>query len=103
MSGYALERAKWIDPGCVPVEEVLGQNARTDSDAVLLVDVGGGLGQDIVDFQKSYGHLPGRLVLQDLPTVIESVQGLPTKVEAMGHDFFTPQPIHGTRQISLII
>jgi hypothetical protein len=76
------------------------QNARADSDAVLLVDIGGGLGQDIVDFQKRYRHLPGRLVLQALPTVIESVQGFPTKVQAIGHDFFAPKPIQGKQKYS---
>ena len=37
--------------------------------------------------------LPGRLVAQDLPFVVEAVSGLPPGVEVQAHDFFTEQPI----------
>ena len=62
---------------------------------VLLVDVGGGKGKLIERFRKQRPDLKGRMILQDLPRVVEGreiVEG----VEYMVHDFFTPQPITGT-------
>ena len=37
--------------------------------------------------------LPGRLVAQDLPTVIGAAPAPPTGVEMQAYDFFTEQPI----------
>ena len=100
MIGYSADRARWMDPGCVPVAEVLGSNLSQN--AVLLVDVGGGSGHDIELFQKRHPGLPGRLVLQDLPTVIEAYKGTRSAgIEVMGYDFFTPQPIKGVNETLL--
>ena len=65
-----------------------------DKEAVILVDVGGGQGQEIMELRKRYPKLPGRTVLQDLPHVIA---GAPKTdgMEIMEYDFFTPQPIKG--------
>jgi len=95
MGMYAQDRPRWLDPGHFPVREILGEGASTDKDAVLLVDVGGGKGHDLVLFQKLYHDLPGRLVLQDLPYVIQQAGALPAGIEATPHDFFQPQPIQG--------
>lgn len=96
MEGYRNGRATWTDPNCVHVEEMLGNYASKDDGAVLLVEVGGCAGRDIVEFQRRFPNLSGRLVLQDLPSVINLTGSLPAEVEAMPHDFFAPQPIHGT-------
>lgn len=93
MSGYSLSREKWMGIGCVPLDEVLGKDVEPNE--VLLVDVGGGTGHDIVEFYDRYTDPPGRLVLQDLPDVIASVKDIPKAVEPMVHDFFTEQPIKG--------
>ena len=95
MAGYSLSRARWCDPGCFPVEEILGKNLRGDKDDVLLVDVGGATGHDLIAFHEQYPKLPGRLVLQDLPVTIAEVEGLPDIIEPMAHDFFTKQPVKG--------
>ena len=96
MAGYSKSRARWTDDGCVPLDDVLGKGASASNDAALLVDIGGGSGQDIELFQKRRGELPGRVVLQDLPAVIEACKsGLSPGIEAMGYDFFTPQPLLG--------
>jgi hypothetical protein len=95
MGMYAQGRPRWLDPGNFPVREILGEGASTELDAALLVDVGGGKGHDLVIFQKTYGDLPGRLVLQDLPGAIDQAGALPKGIEATVHDFFTPQPVKG--------
>ena len=68
-----------------------GESVKTD---VLLVDVGGGKGRLIERFRKERPDLMGRMILQDLPGVVEG-RGDVEGVEYMAHDFFTPQPITG--------
>ncbi|KAJ5678266.1 uncharacterized protein N7477_003899 [Penicillium maclennaniae] len=53
-----------------PVEERLRVSRRSDT---LIVDVGGGQGEDLKKFQEHFPDLPGKLILQDLPSVIEGV------------------------------
>jgi hypothetical protein len=65
---------------------------------VLLVDVGGGKGHDLQVFHERFAaNHSGSLVLQDLPVVIEGIQGdsLDSRITKMGHDFFEPQPVKG--------
>jgi hypothetical protein len=96
MEGYTAGRAVWYGKGCVPVQEILGATASTENVVVLLVDIGGGTGRDIVGFHEQFPNIPGRLVLQDLPAVIADAKDLPPAVEPMAHGFFKPQPIKGT-------
>lgn len=63
-----------------------------DAERVLLVDVGGNVGHQLTRFQESYPDLPGKLVLIDLPSVVETATSLPDSITKIGHDFFTPQP-----------
>ncbi|MCJ1392314.1 hypothetical protein MMC18_005181 [Xylographa bjoerkii] len=99
MAGYRQGRPSWMDPDFYPVKDLLVKGFRTeDKDAVMLVDIGGGLGHDIEEFQSKHPEHPGRLVLQDLPSVIkDATPKLHKAIEAMGHDFFTPEPIKGAR------
>ena len=59
--------------------------------------MGGGLGHDLLVFKKAFPELPGRLIVQDLPVVIDDIKDLPYGIEAMKHNFFTPQPIKNAR------
>ncbi|KAJ0415149.1 S-adenosyl-L-methionine-dependent methyltransferase [Aspergillus carlsbadensis] len=77
-----------------PVEAKLRVDKPSD---VVLIDIGGNTGGDVTTFKKRFPDLPGRVILQDLPSVIEGAQTSPAGVEAMGHDFFTPQPIKGAK------
>jgi hypothetical protein len=84
--------ADWFD--IYPVREKL----RVPTDRVLLVDIGGGIGHDIMAFKKRFPDLPGKLVLQDLPQVIDTInEPLLEGVTAIGHSMFEPQPIRGAR------
>lgn len=87
-----LRGADWFD--IYPVQEKL----RGSSDQVLLVDIGGGVGHDLVAFKKRFPDFPGKLVLQDLPQVIDRIkEPLPEGITAISHSMFDPQPIRGAR------
>ena len=85
---------KWYEQSEI-INEVLGKDGVSEND-VLLVDVGGSDGFDILTFHKAHPEQKGRLVLQDLPGTIASLdsKAMAAKgIEVMGHDFFTPQPV----------
>ncbi|KAF6521492.1 hypothetical protein HZS61_015750 [Fusarium oxysporum f. sp. conglutinans] len=89
MAGYAKARPQWTE--VYPYKERLGED--TDASAPWLFDVGGGLGHELLGLALE--NVPGRLVLQDLSAVIEEAKSsgnLPKIIEAIPHDFFTPQP-----------
>lgn len=77
-----------------PVTEKL----NSSSGRALLVDIGGGVGHDVIAFKKRFPDIIGELVVQDLPQVIESIDGaLPDGIAAIGHNMFEPQPIRGAK------
>ncbi|KAI0544971.1 S-adenosyl-L-methionine-dependent methyltransferase [Xylaria curta] len=95
MTGQRADRKQWFD--FFDVDDILLNGAKVDSDATLLVDIGGGEGVDIAEFHKRYPDAPGKLILQDLPPVIDTIQDLTPKVERQKYDFFEEQPIKGAR------
>lgn len=99
MSGYRQGKRSWMDEGFYPVAERLGPDVEyDDKDAVLLVDVGGGLGHDLEELKATYPGLQGRLVLQDQPEVIAQTSKASDGIDLTAHNFFTPQPVKGTLQ-----
>ncbi|KAL9084574.1 MAG: hypothetical protein Q9165_007999 [Trypethelium subeluteriae] len=84
----------WVD--WYPVEERLLQDM--DPLTTLLVDIGGGKGHDLQAFHTKYPNR-GRLILQDLPQGLNSIQerDLDPEIERMIHNFFTVQPVQGAR------
>lgn len=99
LAGFTDGRAKWT--AIYPVEKTLLQGAEMEGP--LIVDVGGGVGQDVAVFQQEFPQREGRLFVQDLPGTIAEARkaGLDPVVEAQAHDFFTPQPICGSRAYML--
>ncbi|KAJ5089736.1 hypothetical protein N7532_008420 [Penicillium argentinense] len=79
-----------------PAAEKLN-DLRQDPNIPLMVDVGGGPGQELARFKERYPKIPGRFVLQDLPLTLQRIQGLPSGIETMEYDFFTSQPVKGSR------
>lgn len=63
-----------------------------------IVDVGGGRGQALLAIREHCGGtFGGKLVLQDLPIVIDSLKAEDLGgVEMMKYDVFTPQPVKST-------
>ena len=63
-------RKSWID---VFAPDDLLQKAR-EADVPALVDIGGGLGVDVIEFRRRYPNVSGRIILQELPAVIASAR-----------------------------
>lgn len=86
-----------------PIKERLIDGLKMDGDSSVFVDIGGGTGQILEDFHTSVPEYAGRLVLQELPEVINAVIASGSKLaqdsrfELQTHDFFTRQPIRGAR------
>ncbi|KAJ5308890.1 hypothetical protein PENANT_c013G07315 [Penicillium antarcticum] len=73
---------------------VASLRVKTLSDP-LIVDMGGGQGEDLRKLQFHFPDLPGQLILQDQPGVIAGVD-LPG-IEVMAHDFFKEQPVRNAK------
>jgi demethylsterigmatocystin 6-O-methyltransferase len=65
-----------------------------EPDKAIFVDIGAGLGQACIQFKEKYPNLPGRIVLQELPPFIQTMNPI-DRVELMAHNFLTPQPVQG--------
>ena len=77
-------------------------NGERAGQGVLMVDVAGGLGHDLVSFKKRFPDIvtgtAAILLLQDQAHVIEEVErkgGLGEGIGCKVYDFFEPQPVQG--------
>ena len=95
MAGYHQGRPSWMDPGFYPIKERIEQGISHDDNEIAIVDVGGGMGHDLVELKKKQPTIPGRFILQDLPQVIEQIAQPLKGIEATAHDFYTEQPVKG--------
>lgn len=100
-----MGRQRWFDTDYYPVEERLISGASRDEDgqeSVFLVDVGGGTGHDVKGLREAFGdRLPGKVVLQDRPEIIEHAVLASERDVKMAHDFLTEQPVKGAYRIPL--
>ena len=93
-------RADWLD--FFPLEERIMHGFQAKNDAVLMVDVGGGLGHELESILDKYPGLKGRCILQDLPETIKRIESPRAGIEPIVHAFFMSQPIKGESIISTI-
>ncbi len=93
LSAQREGRAYWLD--FYPFEQKLAAKSRDNLHDIIFVDVGGALGSEIKELWKRYPALEGRMILQDRQQTIDQVSSDP-RMDAMVHDFFTPQPVTGT-------
>lgn len=93
MKGRREGSISWLD--FYPFAENVLADAAADPEAVLVVDVGGGLGHGLVEINEKFSQRKGRLILQDHPKTIEQA-GIGAGIfEPMAHDFFKSQPVQG--------
>ncbi|KAK1143713.1 hypothetical protein N8T08_006113 [Aspergillus melleus] len=89
-----VQQPQWFE--MYPAAKKL-RNVRSQTDSVLLVDVGGGPGQEMARFRQRHPEIAGRIVLQDLPLTLNRIEKVPEGIEPMEYDFFTPQPVQEAR------
>ncbi|EHK44925.1 hypothetical protein TRIATDRAFT_242829 [Trichoderma atroviride IMI 206040] len=78
--------------------QALLDSSDLSNGGALVVDIGGHHGADLFHVLKKHPDVPaGSLVLQDLPKVIASAKFTTDKIRAIGHNFFEPQPVKGSR------
>lgn len=87
MTGQRQDRANWLD--FYPLESQLGASSSNDKNAVLIVDVGGAQGHELLATKDRFPQLPGRMILQDVLETIKQVSP-DGKLECTAHDFFAP-------------
>lgn len=69
-------------------------DAAIDAETPVFVDVGGGIGSQCAILKAKLPDLPGRVILQDLPVVLQ--HALDTEgVEITAHNFWCEQPVRG--------
>jgi len=93
MEGNRGSRTSWVK--WYPVQEQLLDGFDANQGDTLMVDIAGGYGHDVAQFRETFPQAPGRLVLEDLPMVINAIGGLHPSIEKVAFDFFTPQVIVG--------
>jgi hypothetical protein len=95
MESWSKGRPRWFSEDYFPVKDRLISGA--EKDVTFLVDIGGGSGHDVEGLRQAFeGQLPGTLVLQDRPEIVELAK-LGAGAEAMPHDFLKEQPVKGAR------
>lgn len=92
----------WRLPNMTPWFEVFPvkskfANARKNSNAILLVDIAGGLGHEGQSFRQRNPDIPGQCFLQELPLTLNRLEKEPEGIKPMEHDFFNPQPLRGAK------
>ncbi|KAL4819599.1 S-adenosyl-L-methionine-dependent methyltransferase [Aspergillus spinulosporus] len=92
-------QARWFD--VYPVKRLLWsatsfeERAAKNDENVFMVDIGGNEGHDLLWLRERYPYFQGRLILQDLPTVVagKEIQLEGKGIEVMEYSFFEQQPV----------
>lgn len=98
MEGQRADRLHWGD--WFPVRERILDHPDLNSETPLIVDIGAGRGHDLIGFRERFPDASGKLILEDLSTVIDEVRGaqdlVAAKVDTQVFDFFNDvQPVQG--------
>jgi len=108
-------RAKW-DVGMAAMEKnmpisgmfpfgEMKEAVEREPERVFVVDVAGGRGQALLKLREEIpGVFGGRLVLQDLPVVVDGLgDGELEGIERMGYDIFGEQPVRSESYFILLM
>ena len=99
MAAHKAAAPTWMD-GSVPVTDFTLSDADVRAGRVMVVDVGGAAGHQMLALRAAFPELKGGLVVQDVGMMIEQVdreQAEASGLEAMVHDFYTAQPVKGAK------
>ncbi len=99
MGGHRRLRTAWFES--FPIDDILFHGPEVHKDDALLVDIAGGEGYDLETFRRRVPHAQGRLILQEVPEVIDGLTDLHQDITSMKYDFFTPQPVKGKPPVLL--
>ena len=91
LSAMGIPKAQRIE-NVYPIKERLVDGFDSKLQDAFFVDVGAGHGHMVAGLRNALPDLPGRLIAQDLPNMIQSAPKAPD-VEMLPYDFFTEQPI----------
>ena len=83
-----------------PIRERLVHGFDKSLQDALFVDIGASNAHVVAGLRSAMPDLPGRLVAQDLPTVIGAASAPPAGVEMQAYDFFSEQPIKRKSEIA---
>ena len=95
MQGYQQGQPSLADPTFYPVRSALVQGFKYLNEGVMIVDLGGSAGHDLQKLLAAYPDIPGRIVLQDLPHVLQDSLEGHGRVEKVSYNFFDKQPLKG--------
>ena len=59
------------------------------------MDIGGGQGHDLEALKNGFPDAKGKLVVQDLPPVLDDIKILHGEIVRQRYNLFTPQPVVG--------
>ncbi|KAJ5092471.1 hypothetical protein NUU61_007341 [Penicillium alfredii] len=87
-------KMRWFE--LYPIGRLLGHGVPYN-DTIFLVDIYGGQCDNLRTFKARFPYLPGRMVLQDIPVVVEGASSSESRIEVMSHILFDPQALKGAR------
>lgn len=104
MSGQRTGQTVWLaEEYLFPSSDFQLSEEDIASGRALMVDVGGGAGQQAICLRKAHPELRGRVVLQELQPTLDSIDDIGQQtlmylnIELQGHDFFASQPEKGAK------
>lgn len=102
MEGHRGNRPHWAD--WFPVREQLLDHPDMTAEIPLLVDIGAGRGHELIGFRKRFPDAPGKLVMEDLSSVVDEAREAldleAASIDTVAHDFFAEvQPVKGKATI----
>jgi hypothetical protein len=92
----AMKGAGGILASPIPPRLLDAAKKTAGEDGVVMVDIGGGIGQVTEKTMEASPNAKGRFIVQDLGKIIDEARAKRPKYEVMEYDFFTEQQIKGT-------
>jgi hypothetical protein len=90
MQAFSQDKLPWTE--YVDTNIIL---ENVDPSTPFIVDIGSNAGNDLESFLDKHPGVPSEsFILQDKPEVLK-LSRTSEKIQHMGHDFFTPQPLVG--------